>query len=82
MESNIDHAERLAARPAQRFHETPARISMRGARAAYFGPGLDLAPHRNAVAVVALAAGGAFELAFLAENRSARDYPEFCALTW
>ena len=74
MESNIDHAERLAARPAQRFHETPARISMRGARAAYFGPGLDLAPHRNAVAVVALAAGGAFELAFLAENRSAPSY--------
>jgi AraC-like DNA-binding protein len=47
---------------------------MRGARAAYFGPGLDLAPHRNAVAVVALAAGDPFELAFLAENRSAPSY--------
>lgn len=47
---------------------------MRGARAAYFGPGLDLAPHRNAVAVLALAAGDPFELAFLAENRSAPAY--------
>jgi AraC-like DNA-binding protein len=74
MESNIDHAKTLAARPTQRFHETPARISMRGARAAYFGPGLDLKPHRNAVAVVALAMDDPFELAFLGENRSTPVY--------
>jgi AraC-like DNA-binding protein len=74
MESKVDHAERLAARPVRCFHETPARISMRSARAAYFGPGLDLAPHRNAVAVVALAVDEPFELAFLGENRSAPHY--------
>ena len=79
MDSKIDHAERLAARPARRFHETLARISMRSARAAYFGPGLDIAPHRNAVAVVALAVDDPFELALLGENRSVPAYEKLRA---
>lgn len=41
------------------------RISISGARAAYIGPGLDLSPHRNAAATVAIALQRTFELAFL-----------------
>ena len=47
---------------------------MRSARAAYFGPGLNLSPHRNAVAVVALAERDPFDLAFLKSNRSTPAY--------
>lgn len=47
---------------------------MRKARAAYFGPGLDLAPHRNAVAVVALAMGDPFQLAFPGKSYSSPAY--------
>lgn len=43
------------------------RISLSGARAAYFGPGLDLAPHRNAAATVALALETPFTLSLPAE---------------
>ena len=52
----------------QRFHQTTACIWMRGARAAYLGPGLDLAPHRNAVAVIALGLEAPFDLALSEEN--------------
>lgn len=41
----------------------PPRVSLSGARAAYIGPGLDLAPHRNAAATVALALEAPFTLA-------------------
>lgn len=44
------------------------RISLSGARAAYFGPGLDLAPHRNAAATVALALETPFALSLPAES--------------
>ena len=44
------------------------RISLSGARAAYFGPGLDLAPHRNAAATVALALDTPFTLSLPAES--------------
>ncbi|MFN9032410.1 MAG: hypothetical protein ACK5WU_01555, partial [Alphaproteobacteria bacterium] len=46
-----------------RFHQSTACIWLRGARAAYLGPGLDLAPHRNAVAVIALGLEAPFDLA-------------------
>jgi methylphosphotriester-DNA--protein-cysteine methyltransferase len=46
-------------------HPARARVSIRGARAAFVGPGLDLAPHRNAVAVVAVALRQPFELTWL-----------------
>jgi AraC-like DNA-binding protein len=46
-------------------HPSSACISLHGARAAYVGPGLELAPHRNAVAVVALALAEPFALALL-----------------
>jgi AraC-like DNA-binding protein len=42
-----------------------ARISLSGTRAAYVGPGLELAPHRNAVATLAVALQSPFELEFL-----------------
>lgn len=43
------------------------RISLSGARAAYVGPGLDLAPHRNAAATVAIALERPFALSLPAE---------------
>lgn len=54
----------------QRFHQATACIWLRGARAAYLGPGLDLAPHRNAVAVIALGLEAPFDLA-LSEGKGA-----------
>lgn len=39
------------------------RISLSGARAAYVGPGLDLAPHANAAATIAIALDAPFTLA-------------------
>jgi AraC-like DNA-binding protein len=44
-----------------------AAVTITGARALYVGPGLDLAPHRNAVATLALALGAPFALALPAE---------------
>lgn len=52
----------------QRFHQSTACIWMRGARAAYLGPGLDLAPHRNAVSVIALGLEAPFDLTLFPEN--------------
>lgn len=52
------------ARMAHEQAASGANISMSGARAAYVGPGLDLAPHRNAVATIALSRDQPFELAF------------------
>lgn len=40
------------------------RISVSSARAAYVGPGLDLTPHRNAAATIAIALERPFELGF------------------
>ena len=40
-----------------------ARIILRGSAAAYIGPSLDLAPHRCAVATIAAALDGTFDLA-------------------
>lgn len=41
------------------------RISISGPRAAYVGPGLDLAPHRNSAATIALALETPFDLTIL-----------------
>ena len=46
-------------------HILPPRISISGSRAAYIGPGLDLSPHRNAAATVAIALREPFELTLL-----------------
>lgn len=48
--------------------EIQARLFSWGARALYLGPALNLSPHRNAVAVLALALTGSFRLARDAEN--------------
>lgn len=50
------------------FQKPPAIVSLHGARAAYVGPALNLNPHRNAVAVVALALDAPFDLALLDEG--------------
>lgn len=61
--------------PEQRLqlqHSTPgARISVSSTRAAYFGPGLRLSPHRNATATLALSPLEPFEL-----ERLDADAPE------
>jgi len=74
VKSKTERSGSSGARRTSRRCETPARISMRNACSAYFGPGLDIAPHRNAVAFVALAMGDPFELAFPGESRSAPAY--------
>ncbi|WP_133245776.1 helix-turn-helix domain-containing protein [Candidatus Phycosocius bacilliformis] len=68
----MGHADRIDTQKPPRFHETPARIMMAGARAAYVGPGLDLAPHRTAVAVIALGLDQPFSLTYL-DGPSARS---------
>lgn len=52
----------------------PPCISLRGSRATYFGPALDLAPHRCAVAVVVLSAGEPFDLAIFDHGAGAATY--------
>lgn len=74
VKSKHDRSGSAGAAHASRRYERPARISMRNARAAYFGPGLELAPHRNAVAVVALAMGDPFQLAFPGDSHSVPAY--------
>ena len=68
MKIEVSHGSSVAPPLTGRFHQTTARLSLRGARAAYVGPGLDLAPHRNAVAVVAAALEDPFELALSSER--------------
>jgi AraC-like DNA-binding protein len=51
----------MAAPPCIQTFVTP-RISLAGARAAYVGPGLDLSPHRNVAATIAIALGPPFTL--------------------
>ena len=51
--------------------ETP-RILLAGARAAYFGPGLDLEPHHNATTTIAVALGESFNIRLLS---SAGEWP-------
>ena len=54
---------RLAEQGGVCFQNTIApRISLSGARACYVGPGLDLAPHRNAAATIAMAIDEPFAL--------------------
>ncbi len=65
MESDGRHAQVVHPRNDAGFHDAPARISVRGARAAFVGPGLNLSPHRNAVSVVAITLGEPFDLALL-----------------
>ena len=60
-----DHADKLGDPSAPGFQAAPARVSLRSARAAYVGPGLNLEPHRNAVAVVAFGLDTPFDLAVL-----------------
>ena len=54
--------------PSAPLWKTRARISLSGARAAYLGPGLNLAPHRNAAATVAIALDSPFTLALAAPD--------------
>jgi AraC-like DNA-binding protein len=51
------------------LHPSPPRIIVRGAQAAYIGPGLALAPHRNAVATIAIGLEGPFQLALADRGR-------------
>ncbi len=74
MECEADHAKRLAVPPDAGFQQSPARISLSGARAAYVGPGLDLAPHRTAVAVVVVSGDAPFELAFPGAGAASATY--------
>jgi AraC-like DNA-binding protein len=46
-----------------------ARITVSGTRAAYLGPSLNLSPHRNLAATVAIALQSPFELRFFDESR-------------
>ncbi len=59
------------APPVAGLLETPvrARIALSGARAVYIGPRLDLAPHRNAAATLAIALEAPFEIAFPAAGQ-------------
>lgn len=50
------------------------RLSLSGARAAYVGPGLNLAAHRNAAATVAIALAAPFELLLPADPRGAVEH--------
>jgi AraC-like DNA-binding protein len=54
----------LTAGESAGFQEAPVRprIGVGAARALYVGPGLDLAPHCNAAATIAVALGAPFEL--------------------
>lgn len=63
MKVKTDHGGIMPEGKRSRFHQAPARISLRGARASYVGPGLGLSPHRNAVAVVAIGLDASFEVA-------------------
>ncbi len=74
MKVKIDHGGNMPEGARSRFHQAPACISLRGARASYVGPGLGLSPHRNAVAVVAIGLDAPFELALsvAGENGSYR----------
>lgn len=53
---------------AARRRAASARILIAGARAAYVGPALDLAPHRNAAATVAIGLDAPFSLALLTRH--------------
>lgn len=46
------------------FQKSTACITLRGGRAAYVGPSLDLAPHRNAAATVAIGLHKPFRVSF------------------
>ncbi|MEL7446509.1 MAG: helix-turn-helix transcriptional regulator [Pseudomonadota bacterium] len=69
-----DHAGTLGDPSAPGFQAAPARVSLRSARAAYVGPGLDLEPHRNAVAVVAFGLDAPFDLAMLETGATVPAY--------
>lgn len=66
---------RVTAWAAERFQEAIAsplpQIHLAGARAAYIGPSLDLAPHRNAAATLVIGMDANFELDLL-DGSSAR----------
>ncbi len=68
------HAQVVKPRNDAGFHDAPARLSIRGARAAFVGPGLNLSPHRNAVSVVAIALEEPFDLALLETRLALTDY--------
>ena len=55
--------------PETGFRKPTARITVRGARAAYVGPGLDLSPHRNAAATLAIALEAPFHLALAGKDK-------------
>jgi AraC-like DNA-binding protein len=52
------------------------RLSLSGARAAYVGPGLNLAAHRNAAATVAIALAAPFELLLPADPHGPAQHGE------
>ncbi len=59
---------------------TRPRVSLSGARAAYVGPALDLAPHRNAAATVAVALTAPFQLEFLQGAQAGEPRPNHIAV--
>lgn len=81
MKSDERHAGIVPRGPRPGFHDSMAHLSIRGARAAFVGPALDLSPHRNAVAVVAIALKDAFDLACFGPGVTKRRYvSRDCAL--
>lgn len=64
----------LAAMAHADFQKTlgKGRVSIGRARTAYFGPGLDLAPHKNVAVTIALGLEKPFSLRFLEEQSLAR----------
>lgn len=59
----------MARQPECGFQKPTARITLRGARAAYVGPGLNLSPHRNAAATLAIALEAPFRLAIASKDK-------------
>jgi len=64
VERSDSYARILAAVDGRRFQEAPVlpRICVAPARAMYIGPGLQLAPHQNVAATIAVALAEPFEL--------------------
>lgn len=71
-----DGPAKLAQRSNASSHEARSRVSVRGARAAFVGPALNLSPHRNAVSVVAVALAQPFDLALLQAGEAQYDTRE------
>jgi AraC-like DNA-binding protein len=77
------HAPILATDDGRRFQEAPVlpRICVAPARAMYIGPGLQLAPHQNVAATIAVALAEPFELRTWARSEGWSEWQSAaCAL--